>query len=72
MDQEGGRALTCEVCDVITNKSLGLISFDIELLPALEAFASLSASIYLVEQPDSKDAVHLPSLDALMLWLRDA
>jgi hypothetical protein len=64
--------MTYEVCDVTTNKSLGLISFELDLLPALEAFASLSGSIYLVEQTDSKDAVHLPSLDAFMLWLRDA
>lgn len=64
--------MTCEVCDVITNKSLGLISFDAELLPALEAFVSLSASIYLVEQPDSKDAVHLAGLDAFLIWIRDA
>jgi hypothetical protein len=64
--------MTREVCDVVTNKSLGLISFDAELLPALEAFASLSASIYFVEQPDSKDAVPLSSLDAFLIWLRDA
>lgn len=64
--------MTYEVCDVITNKSLGLISFDAELLPALEAFVSLSASIYLVEQPDSKDAVHLAGLDAFLIWIRDA
>jgi len=64
--------MTYEVCDVTTNKSLGLISFELDLLPALEAFASLTASIYLVEHSGNKSSVYLPSLDAFLIWLRNA
>lgn len=58
-----------EVCDLITNKSLGVITFAGDLLPVIEAFCTLSSSIYLVKTAKS-DALEIESLDAFLHWLK--
>jgi hypothetical protein len=59
-----------EVCDSITSKSLGLISISEDLKPVIDAFCSLSGSIYLVPSDKIDSAVHIRTLDAFLNWLK--
>ena len=63
--------LVFEVCDFLTNKSIGVISFDAELLPAIEAFIEISKSIYIIPKPINVENVKIINLDAFLHWLRD-
>ena len=59
-----------EVCDLITNKSLGVITFADDLLSVIEAFCTLSSSIYLVKSNKTDSALEIESLDAFLHWLK--
>ena len=59
-----------EVCDSVTSKSLGLISISEDLKPVVDAFCSLSGSIYLGPSDKIDSAVHIPTLDAFLNWLK--
>lgn len=63
--------LVFEVCDFITNKSIGVISFDAELLPAIEAFIEISKSIYIIPKSINSENVRISNLDAFLHWLKD-